>query len=412
MLSRISTQPSSKVNLNEGSDCSKDSPESPKQTTLSTLERRTLDEKAANFINANDREPRPLDKVQYTQKDPIKMSDQELSRCLVSENPEDFKKVLDAIRDKTIDPNKLYTFATAEGSAEQPKDTLLSFLVRQANSSSEAEAQAQLISRIDQLIESGADIETPLESGFNVLHLAAKLGNIEVLGCLVRAVEAQQKNIDSVDPEKKCTPVHIAIIFGNPGCTELLLNAGASIMAPAANGYRAIHIASKYGDTESIKYICKIDPLATGHSTSEGVSIDGERIPLNLLPLHIAAINDKTDAIKCLIELGADTNAVNQVGDTALHSAAANNAKKSLAVLAKMNPNLLYIKNNFSYTPLACALVNKALKSIPILVKLLREYPSLKPRINAVIEKAKSVAEVSKVKQLLENLELQASTIH
>lgn len=95
------------------------------------------------------------------------------------------------------------------------------------------------------------------------------------------------------------TPLHVAVSEQNEDAVRLLIEHGANIEAPSElNRMRALHIASRLGDASMI-----------GLLLDEGANIDS-RSGSDQTALLISIQSEQLDAIKVLLERGANTEAV------------------------------------------------------------------------------------------------------
>eukprot|EP01104_Vermistella_antarctica_P005963 TRINITY_DN16702_c0_g1_i1.p1 TRINITY_DN16702_c0_g1~~TRINITY_DN16702_c0_g1_i1.p1 ORF type:complete len:281 (+),score=53.56 TRINITY_DN16702_c0_g1_i1:79-843(+) len=109
------------------------------------------------------------------------------------------------------------------------------------------------------LIEKGADIECPIDSGRTALHAAARYD-----ADIVRLLLSKGAKVDALDLESM-TPLHVASGAGRTLVCELLLAAKADIMAVSCRkGRTALHFACKKKRIKTAKFL-----IAQGASTSK-----------------------------------------------------------------------------------------------------------------------------------------------
>jgi ankyrin repeat protein len=121
------------------------------------------------------------------------------------------------------------------------------------------------------------------------------------------------------------TPLHLAAFFGHAKIVELLLAAGADVIAHSRNpmANTPLHAA-----------------LAGNHKLVAGLLI-GRGSDLNAAdgngwhPLHIAAANNNIDTMKVLIAQGADATLANREGLTPLSIAQEKNHREAAAFLRR-----------------------------------------------------------------------------
>ena len=176
------------------------------------------------------------------------------------------------------------------------------------------------------LLKHDAEIDAVDVDGSQQLHLACKQGHAETVKLLL----SYGADTNAVN---KCgqTPLHTAASRQSdcPELCEILLKHDAKIDAVDVNGSQPLHLACKQGHT-------KIVNLLLSHSADVRAIDDSGHSPLLLMSKHITGskrgannegnhalhIKGMSTTIQLLVDLGADTNAVNKHGQTPLHIAA------------------------------------------------------------------------------------------
>jgi ankyrin repeat protein len=124
------------------------------------------------------------------------------------------------------------------------------------------------------------------------LFEATALGKREIAGKLI---DDDPSSVAGRSPDG-FTPLHLACFFGQRLCAQLLVQKGAGVNAAAEN-------------------------------------------PMKVMPIHSAAAGHHLDIVKLLLKQGADANAQQQGGFTALHAAAMNGDEPMVEALLKASAN-------------------------------------------------------------------------
>lgn len=150
------------------------------------------------------------------------------------------------------------------------------------------------------LLAFGANVAVQSTEYGTPLHSAAQAGREEVVRVLLK--EGGAKDIDGFHPSTKQTPLQAAAAEDHEEVVRLLLSRGAD-----PNHYYPYHV----------------------HRTSVSAPQQSDH---RRLPLHNAASNGNVITLHLLLEAGADVDAIDSVGHTALHVA----AEKGFAEIAFM----------------------------------------------------------------------------
>jgi ankyrin repeat protein len=157
--------------------------------------------------------------------------------------------------------------------------------------------------------------------GDTPLHLAALDGNVELAAMLVH------KSLIDCRNSVGCAPLHYAASGGDADTVLLLLKAGADTFARDTDGETPLHHAARHGR--------KLAARAMLDNCSEPQRLIETKCDAGFLPLHVAAVEGRTQLVLVLLEHGADVDALSSSGVTALQCAAAHEHISLCVLLAE-----------------------------------------------------------------------------
>lgn len=190
-------------------------------------------------------------------------------------------------------------------------------------------------SRIDYLIERGADIDARDSQGLTSLMNAIKGGNYN----LVRALLAHKANVDLVDADGWSATMHAAWLNEPLMIRTLGAGYGANLDAvEKLTQSTALGLAVQKG-----KALAAVALLDSGANPNTAMGDGG------YTPLMVAANMGKLPAAQVLLQYKADVDIANSAGITALMIAAANNKPGLFAIIYKSGANPM-LKNELGQT--------------------------------------------------------------
>jgi ankyrin repeat protein len=167
---------------------------------------------------------------------------------------------------------------------------------------------------VTELVTHGLDPNTLNAKGAHPLNLAVRAGSFKVIDALLAT-----PGIDvNVLTEQGESPLMLAALAGNTDVCQKLIDKGADINKP---GWTALHYAATSGNVAIIKM------LLEHHAYIDTQSPNGST------PLMMAAKYGTADAVRALLDGGADPMVKNSLDLTALDFADANNRTDAAALI-------------------------------------------------------------------------------
>lgn len=150
-------------------------------------------------------------------------------------------------------------------------------------------------------------------------------------------------------------PIHMAATHGYldsaPAAIRMLVQHGARLDEPCMLGESSLHLASTYGWMDVMTTLIELGAtvdlptIEVADEIHKAASPSGEAPDLNVTPLMVASREGKPDAVRLLLQAGADVNTTSKTGRSALHFAAGawwspNPAVVEILLEAGANPEL------------------------------------------------------------------------
>ncbi len=177
------------------------------------------------------------------------------------------------------------------------------------------------------------------------VHHAAAIGDIPLLEELLTA-KPNLRNPTAAGGRWRITPLHAAVIAGNPESVEFLLAQGVPVDAENHNGHTALALCAEHPRGEANIPIAQ---LLLAHGANADVS-GGHH---GGTALHRAVMHGDAALARLLLDNGADPNCQDWSGKTPLHHAVAKN-KQLVKVVLAFAPDL-GMPSREGETPLQCA---------------------------------------------------------
>lgn len=210
-----------------------------------------------------------------------------------------------------------------------------------------------------QMIEnmSATDVQKAMNKqssvGWTPLLIACHRGHLELVNTLL----SNHARVDVFDTEGR-SALHLAAERGYLEVCDSLLTNKAFINSKSRNGRTALHLAAMNGYTHLVKFLIKdhnavIDVLTLKKQT----------------PLHLAAASGQIEVCRSLLELGANIDATDELGQKPIHAAAQNNFSEVAQLFLQQHPSLVMATNRDGNTCAHIAAMQGSVKVIEELMK-------------------------------------------
>ncbi|GAW25509.1 hypothetical protein SAMD00023353_0800260 [Rosellinia necatrix] len=173
------------------------------------------------------------------------------------------------------------------------------------------------------------------------LHLAVRSGDI----ALVRPFLEQRTKLDLAERDwDGNTPLHIAASKGYKEILIALLDAGAPTRCLNMNQHTPLGVVSPVEQPDIATLLKNTDPTPGGDLQSRLASFDSSQVnlqdTLGRTLLHAAVLLGRAEAIRQLLDVGADTEIADQIGRTPLHYAVQRPDPVITEILIKVNAKI------------------------------------------------------------------------
>ncbi|KAJ7999539.1 hypothetical protein DPEC_G00195470 [Dallia pectoralis] len=190
---------------------------------------------------------------------------------------------------------------------------------------------------VSALLEHGASALCRDSRGRTPVHLAASCGHVELLRSLLQSATSMDP-LDSILDYSGYTPAHWAAYHGHEDCLDILLeNKPYSIQE--GNPFTALHCALINGHDGAAELLLE----------TVGTKMLNVRDAKGRTPLHAAAYSESVAGLQLVLAQGAEVNAVDNAGRSALMFAADNGQTAAVEILlhqTKADVSLLDVNDN------------------------------------------------------------------
>lgn len=210
------------------------------------------------------------------------------------------------------------------------------------------------LEKVSELLDSGADLNTTVGDSDkrNLLHHASQKGHSNLIEFLIE----KGIKVNSLDKRGR-TPLYLACYDYKFDSAKTLISNGAEINI--SGEYNPLDMASSnsYYGTEIVEFL--LENNANVNITCRGTSVT---------PLMGALHQEKTDALKLLLNAGANTNHIDANGDSPLGRVSEHEFPEHVNLLLDYNAKIDY-QNKKGNSALHLATERENKKVIEILIK-------------------------------------------
>ena len=177
-------------------------------------------------------------------------------------------------------------------------------------------AESNSISRLEEAIRAGGDINETQPSGETPLHAAACNRDGDQIA---QALIAARADVDAVGPMNQ-TPLHVAAREGSLAVARLLVDAGADLEAQTTHGYDVMNGQGYHHPIDCTRGMHYVS-FTTGTYPPPLFPFGALRLVCSCPPLHLAVHTGALAVVNLLLDAGASANSAAGNGNAALHFA-------------------------------------------------------------------------------------------
>jgi ankyrin repeat protein len=167
---------------------------------------------------------------------------------------------------------------------------------------------------VQTLLRQGADVNAAQADGMTALHWTALNGDLQSTNLLLVA----HAKTGALTRLGAYTPLHLACSRGRGAVVARLLEAGSDPNALTGTGVQPIHLAAQAGDADAVRALL-----------GRGARVNARDETHGRTPLVFAVAAQRLDAMKVLLDLGADVTQTTRVIDYTQRSATDNAARQA-----------------------------------------------------------------------------------
>lgn len=264
-------------------------------------------------------------------------------------------------------------------------------------------AETNKLALAELLIDKGADVNATGEGGITPLWLAVDFAG----GDMVKLLLQKGANASPHKPLDGQTPLHRMMGFEGKAKTDViraLVEGGAELEAKNIRGERPLHSGAEAGDVARLTYLLEKGADANaadkeGNTPLHAAALGRHRDAVKLLVQKGAKVDARTkagespllrilhsqehekdeiyDVARTLVELGADKDAQNDEGETALHLAVISGSEAWLKTLLSLGVDVTK-KQKKGKTAFTQAVINKNAAAVRLLA------PKCKAELNGL----------------------------
>lgn len=203
----------------------------------------------------------------------------------------------------------------------------------------------QWIEGVHIILEARASVDIQANANLDsALHLAAQVGSLDITEKLIHKMGSKKDKLIDCKNAASETPLFVAIKNGNASVMRCLIHEGAS-SDEVLGGFTVLHKAIDTDNEDVLTCLLQVEKIGNL------LNIIDEREKMT--PLHMAALRNKPEYIRKLVNKGADLSIQTVNGHTPLHLAAKEGNSDAIKAIFSFDKEQLLtkIKDNRHWLP-------------------------------------------------------------